>query len=96
MAAQAVAEPIESAWLNRDIDSASRATVLSVNSQFNAIGQVVCGPPLGALAGRTSIPVAMIVSAGILAPASAVYARLRRPRAGQPRPSDGVGEPRSS
>lgn len=88
VAAQAVAEPIESAWLNRNIDSASRATVLSVNSQFNAIGQAVGGPPLGALAGRTSIPVSLIVSAGILAPASVIYTRMGRLRARQPRPSD--------
>lgn len=81
-ASLAVATPIQSAWLNRNIDSASRATVLSVNSQFNAIGQVVGGPPLGALAGRTSIPVALVVSSGILAPASILYARLNRLRPG--------------
>jgi DHA3 family tetracycline resistance protein-like MFS transporter len=81
-ASLAVATPIQAAWLNRNIDSASRATVLSVNSQFNAIGQVVGGPPLGALAGRTSIPIALVVSSGILAPASILYARLNRLRGG--------------
>jgi MFS family permease len=83
-ASLAVAAPIQSAWLNRNIDSESRATVLSVNSQFNAIGQVAGGPPLGALAGRTSIPVALVVSSGILAPAAFLYARLNRLRTGEP------------
>jgi MFS family permease len=77
-AARALAGPLESAWLNRGIDSSSRATVLSVNSQFDAIGQVVGGPPLGALAGRTSIPVALLCSAGLLAPVAVILARLGR------------------
>ena len=47
----------------RNLDSSTRATVLSMNSQANAIGQVVGGPPLGALATRTSIPVALLVAA---------------------------------
>lgn len=77
-AARALSGPIESAWLNRNIDSASRATVLSVNSQFDAIGQVAGGPPLGVLAGRASIPVALLCSAGLLAPAAWIFARLGR------------------
>jgi MFS family permease len=77
-AARALAGPLESAWLNRGIDSPSRATVLSVNSQFDAIGQVAGGPPLGALAGRTSVPVALLCSAGLLLPVAVIFARLGR------------------
>lgn len=76
-AARAVAEPVQRTWLNRNVDSTTRATTLSFTAQADAIGQVVGGPPLGALAGRTSIPVALLVSAGIFAPAAWVYARLR-------------------
>ncbi|MDE9364146.1 MFS transporter [Luteipulveratus sp. YIM 133132] len=79
-AAQKVAYPVQSAWLNRHVDSRSRATVLSMNGQADAIGQVVGGPPLGALGSRAGIPVALVVSAGVLAPAAAVYARLRPQR----------------
>lgn len=75
--ARVVAYPVQAAWLNRNVESHTRATTLSLTSQADAIGQVVGGPPLGALANRTSIPVAMVVSAGILAPAALVYARLR-------------------
>lgn len=76
-AARSLAGPIEAAWLNRNVDSASRATVLSVNSQMDAVGQVAGGPPLGALASRTSIPVALLVSAALLLPAGGLLARLR-------------------
>jgi DHA3 family tetracycline resistance protein-like MFS transporter len=85
-AALAVALPIQTAWLNRNADSQSRATVLSMNSQANAIGQVVGGPPLGALANRTSLGTALVASALILSPTSLLYLRLR-PSAG---PTTGI------
>ncbi|SDS79553.1 MFS transporter [Microlunatus soli] len=76
-AAQTVAAPIRSAWLARNVSSTSRATTLSFANQADAIGQVIGGPPLGALATRTSIPVALIVSAILFGPAAVVSARLR-------------------
>lgn len=75
--ARAIAAPVQAAWLNRGVESQTRATTLSLTSQADAIGQVAGGPPLGVLATRTSIPVALLVSAGVLAPAALVYARLR-------------------
>jgi DHA3 family tetracycline resistance protein-like MFS transporter len=77
-AAMAFSGPIEAAWLARHLDSSTRATVLSMNSQANAIGQVVGGPPLGALATRTSIPVALLVAAAVQAPSVAAFWRIRR------------------
>ena len=77
-AAMAFSGPIEAAWLARNLDSASRATVLSMDGQANAIGQVVGGPPLGALATRTSIPVAMLVAALVQAPSAIAFFRIRR------------------
>lgn len=75
-----LAYPIESAWLNRNLDSKSRATVISMVSQANAIGQVAGGPPLGALAGRTSIRTALVASGLILSPIPLLYLRLRPDR----------------
>jgi DHA3 family tetracycline resistance protein-like MFS transporter len=49
-------------------------------SQANAIGQVVGGPPLGALAGRASIRTALVVSGLILTPIPLLYRRLRPAR----------------
>lgn len=76
-AAVAVAQPIQAAWLNRNVDSQVRATVLSMNAQANAIGQVAGGPPLGVLAGRTSLSAALVSSAIILSPIVLIYTRLR-------------------
>jgi DHA3 family tetracycline resistance protein-like MFS transporter len=72
-----IAYPVESAWLNRNLDSKSRATVISMVSQANAIGQVAGGPPLGALAGATSIRTALTLSGLILSPIPLLYLRLR-------------------
>jgi DHA3 family tetracycline resistance protein-like MFS transporter len=88
-AAQAFASPIERAWLNRNLDSASRATVLSMNGQMNAVGQVAGGPPLGALANVSGIPVALVVSAAIQLPTAALFARVRR-ATGRPEPDPEV------
>jgi DHA3 family tetracycline resistance protein-like MFS transporter len=76
-AAVSLAEPIRSAWINRHIESRSRATVLSLTSQTDAVGQVVGGPPLGWLADRVGVPFALLVSALLLAPAAALYRRVR-------------------
>ena len=48
-----------------------------MNGQANAIGQVAGGPPLGALANRTSLSTALVASAVILSPTALVYLRLR-------------------
>jgi DHA3 family tetracycline resistance protein-like MFS transporter len=67
-AAGALAAPIRSAWLNRNLASGTRATVISMTSQLDAVGQVVGGPPLGALANRTSTSTALVASAVVLSP----------------------------
>ncbi|MDV3297069.1 MAG: MFS transporter, partial [Brachybacterium paraconglomeratum] len=84
-AAQAFASPIERAWLHRNLDSATRATVVSMNSQMNAVGQVAGGPPLGALANVSGIPVALIAAAAIQLPTAALLARVRH-ATGSPEP----------
>ncbi len=85
-AAGAVAAPIRSAWLNRNLPSQTRATVISMTGQLDAVGQVVGGPPLGALATRTSTSTALLASAILLTPAVLLYARPLTSRRA-PRPS---------
>jgi hypothetical protein len=75
-----VAAPVEAAWLNRELRPEIRATVLSMNGQVNAVGEILGGPPLGALASRTSVPVALVVSAVLLSPVVALYGWLARRR----------------
>jgi DHA3 family tetracycline resistance protein-like MFS transporter len=68
--------PIQGAWLNRNLDSATRATVLSMTGQANAIGQVAGGPALGWVGSAVSIRAALLGSALVLTPILALYARV--------------------
>lgn len=61
-------DPLYSAWLNRQIASPVRATVLSISSQCDALGQVVGGPIIGLIASGVSISAAMVVAGLSLAP----------------------------
>lgn len=74
---RALAWPLLSAWSNLHIESSVRATVLSMQSQTDAIGQIVGGPPLGAI-GRASLRLAFLASASLLAPTVPLLARARR------------------
>ncbi len=70
--------PLYSAWLNQNLDSASRATVLSMGSQFDALGQLVGGPIIGLVALNFSIPMGLLVSGLILSPVLLLYLRTLR------------------
>ena len=80
--------PLYWSWLNRGLPSSTRATVLSMGGQADALGQVGGGPLLGLLAARASIPAAIFTTSLLLLPALAIYAHLtRRP---QPAPTAAV------
>jgi MFS transporter, DHA3 family, tetracycline resistance protein len=67
-------EPLSQAWINGGLEPQSRATVLSMNGQADAIGQMAGGPVLGWL-GKTSLRLALAAGAGLILPALGVYAR---------------------
>lgn len=71
-----VSAPVELAWLNRNLDVSSRATVISMTGQANSIGQAVGGPALGWVGTTISIRAALLGSALVLAPTIALYRRL--------------------
>lgn len=75
--ASVISGPVNSAWMNRQLEPNVRATVLSMESQVNAIGQVVGGPVLGGVGSAVSIRAALIGSAAVSAPIVALYARVR-------------------
>jgi MFS transporter, DHA3 family, tetracycline resistance protein len=75
---QVVAEPVSEAWMNRNVSSDVRATVLSFEGQLNAIGQVAGGPALGAVGSAVSVRAALLGSALTLVPAAGVLAATRR------------------
>ena len=68
------------AWINHDLDSRSRATVNSMSSQVDALGQVIGGPGLGAIATVWSVPTAMVAGALVRLPAAILFAAHRRRR----------------
>jgi MFS family permease len=82
---RSVVEPVSATWLNRSIpDSSVRATVLSITSQSDAIGQTAGGPALGALGTVFSVRVALVAGAAVLAPALALYGRALGRHRGEP------------
>jgi DHA3 family tetracycline resistance protein-like MFS transporter len=72
-----IAAPVRSAWMNRQLDSSARATVLSMESQLNAVGQVAGGPALGAVGSSVSVRAALLCSAAVFTPTVALYGRTR-------------------
>jgi DHA3 family tetracycline resistance protein-like MFS transporter len=67
--------PLATAWLNQHVDSSVRATVFSIRNQADALGQILGGPVLGAIATLVSLRVEMVVAAFFLLPALYVYSR---------------------
>jgi DHA3 family tetracycline resistance protein-like MFS transporter len=80
--ARAAQEPLFLAWVNRGLDSRSRATVLSVFGQADALGQVAGGPALGVLATVRSVRAALVAVGLVLLPSLPLYgwASRREPR----------------
>jgi DHA3 family tetracycline resistance protein-like MFS transporter len=73
-ALRSIAGPLSTAWLNLRIDDPQvRATMFSVTSQVDAMGQIAGGPPVGAI-GNLSIRTALVASALLLSPVLPLYA----------------------
>jgi len=73
-ALRGVIEPLYSAWLNSYVhDSQVRATMFSVGSQVDAVGQILGGPLVGAI-GNIAVRAALAASALILLPVLPLYA----------------------
>jgi DHA3 family tetracycline resistance protein-like MFS transporter len=66
--------PIYMAWLNQRLESNTRATVLSMSGQVDALGQIVGGPGVGAV-GLVSLRAAIVLTAALLAPVLLLYVR---------------------
>jgi DHA3 family tetracycline resistance protein-like MFS transporter len=65
--------PLFRGWINKQIKSRVRATVLSIWGQMDAIGQIVGGPILGTVATAFSIPAAMGGVVLLLMPVPLLY-----------------------
>lgn len=68
-------EPLLATWTNQHIESGVRATVLSMQSQTDAIGQAVGGPPIGVV-GNLSLRAGIVMASVILSPALLLLRRV--------------------
>ncbi len=88
-----VSDPLIATWINPHIDSNVRATVFSMSSQLNAIGQIAGGPVVGVIGKRGSLRAAFIADAVFLAPVLLLLGRpLRREPALVSQPDSGCPE----
>lgn len=74
--------PLYTAWMNQSLQPRIRATVFSMSSQLDALGQIIGGPLIGLVGTAVSLGAAMLASSATLIPALILYARtnLRRAR----------------
>ncbi|GED32878.1 MFS transporter [Brevibacillus centrosporus] len=75
---EAISSPLYDTWLNMNIPSNVRATVLSMLSQSNALGQTAGGPAVGWVGSRISVRASLIVAAVLLSPILYVYGKAVR------------------
>ncbi len=73
-----VISPLYTTWVNQRLDSNVRATVISMSSQVDAIGQIGGGPVIGMIGNIFSVPAAITFSGVLLSPVLALYARAIR------------------
>lgn len=71
-------EPLYTAWVNQDIEPRVRATVLSMSSQVDALGQIAGGPLVGLIGSAISVQAAILTSASTLLLALPFFRRAIR------------------
>ncbi len=86
---RSVREAVFVGWLNRGLDTQTRATVNSIGEQADAIGQTLGGPILGVIAVARSVTAAIVAAGLVRVPVIGLYARaIRRGAAGALDPAE--------
>ncbi|GAC1509865.1 MAG: tetracycline efflux MFS transporter TetA(P) [Chloroflexota bacterium] len=67
--------PLYDSWLIQNVDARVRATVLSMTSQADALGQIGMGPVVGAVGTVLSIRAAIVFAGLLLVPSIQLYTR---------------------
>jgi DHA3 family tetracycline resistance protein-like MFS transporter len=70
--------PLYTTWVNQHAESSVRATVISMSSQIDALGQILGGPLVGAIGLALGIPVSLTICAVVLATALPLLIRTIR------------------
>lgn len=68
--------PLTRTWINQQIPTKSRATVLSMAGQIDALGELSGGPILGTVGRMYSMRAALVASALVLTPVVALFQRI--------------------
>ena len=68
--------PLFKAWINQNLESSVRATVLSVDNQINSLGRIAGGPIVGLIGSATSLRVALVSAGVIRVPVTVLLARV--------------------
>lgn len=77
-------DPLYLAWINQNVESRVRATVISMTSQTDAIGRITGGPILGGVGSLLSLRAALVGTGVALSPALLLYLRAFRQGAARP------------
>jgi len=81
--------PLFTAWTNRHLESHSRATVLSMVSLVDAVGQIGGGPWVGWIANQVSMQAALLTSTGLLSPVLLILGkRVKNENGGETSPDE--------
>ncbi|NRT95173.1 uncharacterized membrane protein YoaK (UPF0700 family) [Clostridium beijerinckii] len=73
--------PLYDTLVNRNIkESEARATVISILSQINSIGQIIVGPIIGFVAKNTTTSLGIIISGIMIAPVILIYTYINKSR----------------
>jgi len=75
---RSVAHPLTMAWFNRNTPSSSRATVISLHNQSDALGQMAGGPGVGLIGRDFGVRVAISTAGLLLLPALWLYGHAIR------------------
>jgi MFS family permease len=77
--ARRLKDPLYATWLNKNVeDSSVRATVNSIASQADAIGEVAGGPAIGVVGTVASLRAALVATGLLLTPTIALFVRVLR------------------
>ncbi len=69
-------DPTIKTWIIQNTETKVRATVLSMDSQVNALGKIIGGTTIGAIGSAISLPVALITTGLARVPVTLLFARL--------------------
>jgi DHA3 family tetracycline resistance protein-like MFS transporter len=68
--------PVFKVWINQNVESSVRATVLSVDNQINYLGRIAGGPIIGAIGSAISLKAALVAAGLMRVPITVLLARL--------------------